>query len=916
MNRLKYPQKFLIIGLLLVLPLCLVLSQYILQINKDINFGSKEQLGLVYNAPLVKFLQGVQQHAALSQMLANGDNTVTDALIKKQVDVDAIVKQVDAVDRNLGATLEVSAKWQALKKVWQDLKAKALEFTPQDSLQKHEALTSQTLILLTDVGNTSNLILDPDIDSYYLMDTVITKLPLTTEYLSQIRTYGLITIYKKSLDAEEQTRLIIMSGQARSTLDANLRGYDYVFEVSPHLKQSLEAYIGATSTSIKQFLDLVNEEIITTRNSGAPRVNPRRMDITPDAFLASAAKAIDDNFVLYEKDAAALNNLLQVRIDGFVARRTLVIVVTLIALACAVYLLVGFYLSVWKAIVNLEDATQRMVSGHTTEAFVLENKDELAQVAMSFNTIASELVSARDEALEANKAKSTFLANMSHELRTPLNAIIGYSELIEEECEDTGQEDFVPDLKKIQAAAKHLLSLINDILDLSKIEAGKMDIYLETIDVPSMIQDVVTTIAPLVEKNANQLVVNYPPNLGLMRADLTKVRQVLFNLLSNSSKFTKDGTIALSASRQEISGAEWMVFKVSDSGIGMTPEQTEKLFRDFSQADASTTRKFGGTGLGLAISKRFCEMMDGDISVESEYGKGSTFTVRLPAVLPQPQEIPVEEEPKGVPIPSGASLILVIDDDPAVRDMMKRFLSKEGFRVETASSGQEGLLRARDLRPDVITLDVMMPGMDGWSVLGALKTNPSLASIPVVMMTIVSDKNLGFALGATEYLTKPVDREQLVGLLRKYQCEKPLCSILVVEDDQATREMMARTLQNEGWNVCQAENGRIGLEQMATDEPGLILLDLMMPEMDGFEFLENLRKHEIWRSIPVVVVTAMELSSEDRQRLNGQVQQVLQKGAHSRESLLAEVRSLVHSIVPNIVPNTTKVAQPGAGTNA
>ena len=363
-----------------------------------------------------------------------------------------------------------------------------------------------------------------------------------------------------------------------------------------------------------------------------------------------------------------------------------------------------------------------------------------------------------------------------------------------------------------------------------------------------------------------------------MRADLTKVRQVLFNLLSNASKFTKEGTITLNASRQEISGTEWMVFSVADSGIGMTSEQIERLFRDFSQADASTTRKFGGTGLGLAISKRFCEMMGGDISVESEMGKGSNFTVRLPAVLPQPQEISMEEEFKGVPIPSGASLILVIDDDPAVRDMMKRFLSKEGFRVETASSGQEGLLRARDLRPDVITLDVMMPGMDGWSVLSALKTNPTLASIPVVMMTIVSDKNLGFALGATEYLTKPVDREQLVGLLRKYQCERSLCSILVVEDDQVTREMMARTLENEGWNVCQAENGRVGLERMTDDEPGLILLDLMMPEMDGFEFLENLRKNETWRSIPVVVVTAMELTSEDRQQLNGQVQQVLQKG--------------------------------------
>ena len=508
MNRLKYPQKFLLVGLLLVLPLFLVLSQYIVQINKDINFTAKEQLGLIYNAPLVKFLQGIQQHAALSQSLANGDKAVTDSLIKKQVDVDAAVKEVDAVDRTLGSTLVVSAKWQLLKKAWQDLKTKAIELTPEMSLENHEALSAQTLNLLTDVGNTSNLILDPDLDSYYLMDTVITKLPLTTEYLSQIRSHGLNVIAKKSLDAEQQTRLIIISGQVRSTVAANLRGYGYVFEERPHLKQSLEAYINSNVTSTNQFLDLVNEEIITTRNSGAPRVNPKQMKIAPDVFLASATTAIDNSFVLYEKDAAALNDIMQLRINGFVGRRTLVIVVTLIALVLAVYLLVGFYLAVRGTIVNLDVATRRMVGGHTTEAFVLENKDELAQVAMSFNTIASELVSARDEALEANRAKSTFLANMSHELRTPLNAIIGYSELIEEECEDTGQEVFVPDLKKIQAAAKHLLSLINNILDLSKIEAGKMDIYLETIDVPNMIQDVVTTISPLVDKNTNKLVVN------------------------------------------------------------------------------------------------------------------------------------------------------------------------------------------------------------------------------------------------------------------------------------------------------------------------------------------------------------------------------------------------------------------------
>jgi signal transduction histidine kinase/CheY-like chemotaxis protein len=491
----------------------------------------------------------------------------------------------------------------------------------------------------------------------------------------------------------------------------------------------------------------------------------------------------------------------------------------------------------------------------------------------------------------ADRHKSEFLANMSHELRTPLNAIIGYSEMLQEDAADLGAEQFTDDLKKINAAGKHLLELINAVLDLSKIEAGKMELYLESFDAATLVRDIAAVIQPLAAKNANRLEVHCPEAIGTMRADLTKVRQALFNLLSNACKFTERGTVSLAVMREAVDGQDTMTFQVSDTGIGMTAEQLARLFEAFSQADAATTRKYGGTGLGLALSRRLCRMMDGDVTAESESGRGSTFTIRLPVEVAEPTEEPappVERPAQDV------GTVLVIDDEAAVRDLMQRFLTKEGFRVVTAAGGEEGLRQARAVRPDAITLDVMMPGMDGWAVLSALKADPSIADIPVVMLTIVDDRNLGYALGAAEYLTKPIDRERLVTVLGKYRRDLP---VLVVEDDVETRQLLRRMLEPEGFSVVEAENGRVALERLRGVSPSVVLLDLMMPEVDGFEFVAEFRRREAWRSIPVIVVTAKDLSREDRERLNGSVQKILQKGAYGREQLLAEVRELVASSV-------------------
>jgi CheY-like chemotaxis protein/anti-sigma regulatory factor (Ser/Thr protein kinase) len=491
---------------------------------------------------------------------------------------------------------------------------------------------------------------------------------------------------------------------------------------------------------------------------------------------------------------------------------------------------------------------------------------------------------------------------MSHELRTPLNAIIGLTEMLKEDAADDGLDDFEEPLDRVFNAGKHLLTLINDVLDLSKIEAGRVELFNETFELKQVLDDVIKTSSTLAAKNENELVIEYHADIDFVTADQTRLKQVVLNLISNACKFTEKGKITVGINKIPQDGGDLISIDVSDTGIGMSMEQMAKLFNSFVQADSSTTRKYGGTGLGLTISKQLAILMGGDVVVNSELGNGTTFTATFLADF-----IGASESLKNLSTQTSSLIenvvslenslgktVLIIDDDPTVSELMKRQLIKENYKVVVAPNGKEGIRLARDLKPDVITLDILMPEMDGWSVLRTLKADPEVSDIPVIMASILDEKNKGFSLGAADFLSKPVQKEYLMKSIRNLIGNKDNLKICLIEDDDSLRFTMREILEKQDVKIIEAENGKIGMSILQNEEikPDLILLDLMMPVMNGFEFLKAIRETDL-SSIPILVLTGAELTDEERQFLSGETQRILEKSDDTLSTIVNEVGNVL-----------------------
>jgi len=545
---------------------------------------------------------------------------------------------------------------------------------------------------------------------------------------------------------------------------------------------------------------------------------------------------------------------------------------------------------------ELEDKIQKRTAELSNANQQLQqeiNEHQITEQALQHAKQAAEQAQAAAE--NANLAKSQFLANMSHELRTPLNAIIGYSEMLQEDIEEIGENDFIPDLQKIHAAGNHLLGLINDILDLSKIEAGKMDLFPETLDLEMFLNEVVSTAQPLLEKKANSLKIERPDRLGEMLTDVTKLRQMLLNLLSNAAKFTEQGIILLEVNRDSQNEGDWLKFCVTDEGIGMTTESQEKLFQPFTQADSSTTRRYGGTGLGLTITKEFVEMMGGTITVKSEFGQGSQFTISLPAKIKteetDPQYLQVKRE--NAILLKGEGILLVIEDNTSLREWLKTHLSKLGYTVAIAANDNQAIKLAKKLRPDAILINIKIAVRAGWRLFSEIKNHPLLAQIPIIMISLTAEQNKGYALCVSDCIDKTADRDQFAAALEKYRLSDDSQSLLMLVNDEATRESLRTLLEIVGWRVFQAENGPIALEQLENRKPSLILLDWHKPVMDIFAFLKHLHQFDKWCSIPVIVLTAKKLSLEQEADLTQEFETRFHQEADNPTELIQHIHQLI-----------------------
>ncbi|MGD8983883.1 MAG: response regulator [Desulfobacteraceae bacterium] len=580
---------------------------------------------------------------------------------------------------------------------------------------------------------------------------------------------------------------------------------------------------------------------------------------------------------------------------------------------------------------QLVDATKAISSGDLSSQITVESKDEVGLLASSFNQMAQDLrvnidekdryaeelrklnveledkvrertreLEAKNRELqianfkirEADRLKSEFLANMSHELRTPMNAIIGFTRLVRRKSADLLPIRQRENLEKVEISANQLLSLINDILDLSKVEAGKMSVNIMPFYLAPLVDSCFATVESMVKEEKVRLLKEVPDDLPEVMSDQDKLKQIIINLLSNALKFTEEGEVKLAAT---LEGALLRI-AVSDTGIGIPSDALEYIFDEFRQVDGSSTRKHGGTGLGLSITKKLTLLLGGTIDVSSFEGEGSTFTVTIP-IAKRDEEAPAEtvrpeEETRASVDMKGKKLLLAIDDDPNVLILLRQNLEEEGYYVVGALNADEGIRKAQEIHPFAIILDIMMPQRDGWEVLNHLKADPGTRHIPIIVLSIIDNRELGFSLGAFDYLVKPFDKEATMAVLKRIP-RSHAKRVLVVDDEPDTVDLLTQILQDEGYQIKGAYSGEEALGALGVASYDIILLDLLMPEMDGFEVIQRVRANPRWRDIPIVVVTAKDLTDSEWGFLHKSVDTIIQKSGLARESLMKDVQSLL-----------------------
>ncbi|MCE9566248.1 MAG: response regulator [Planctomycetes bacterium] len=1026
-NRLRYTQKFLLISLLFALPLVLVMYLLITEMNERIAFTQKELEGTKYLRPLRTLYENVAQSRALSREYTAGKVALRPELIRKQAEIEADFAVLQSTENELGRGLKTGTKYDALRENWRFLREKLLQFEATNCDDLHTQLLADIRGLALHAGDMSNLILDPDLNSYYLMDSVLLKLPQSQALTVELRALGRQSLTPgATLTAEQKAEFVRLVGLIRANAEETRNGMQTAFrnDASNTLSRPLE-------DPLRRWL-AETDSLLRATEAGA--INSRTVTVSPEDYDRLARGSLEANFSLWDRAISDLDGLLRARREGFVLKKVLVICATIAALLLVAYLWVAFYASVMRTVTRLREASDRMIGGSIDHIVTLETRDELGQVATSFNNIAiklreewmqareesgrartaevalreaearyrtifenaiegifqttpagrylcanpalariygyasveelhasftsigrqlyvdpnrraefirlleesdtlsnfeseirrkdgsivwirekarvvrdakgnvqyyegavediterkiaeESLQAARESAETANLAKSVFLATMSHEIRTPLNAVLGMASLLQDTDLTEQQQEFA---RVIRTSGEALLGVINDILDFSKIEAGHLELEREAFDLRACVEGATDVIAVRGSEKglelASQLASGVP---AWVVGDVTRVRQILINLLSNAVKFTERGEVVVTVEAVPTDNDQFEItFAVRDSGIGIPPDRMSRLFRSFSQVDASTTRKYGGTGLGLAISKKLAELMGGRMWATSEVGRGSIFSFAIVVPAAPAPETPKENAADLEAIVS--KRLLVVDDSETNRRIVTLVTQGWGFTTRNTGSPLEAL-RWLDSGEefDLALLDIAMPEMDGIALASAIrKKEGRTGRMPLVAFTSLTRREaMGDRREFDAFVTKPLKPAALLEVLlalltgrdvqradRRMKSEFdatlgkrfPL-RLLVAEDVPVNQQMMRVMLGRMAYDADFADNGVEVLRAMERREYDLIFMDMQMPEMDGLECSGVIRRQKREKQLAIVALTA-NVSMEDAQR--------------------------------------------------